>query len=160
MPVLSKRINDLYDALMFAKSPQAARNAAQELVRVVLARKRTTSLLKKLCGSAAVFCGQRQTRTSKPAMKRSLLSWPCGRVGHKKWPPEQGALRRPSFRPDLEMASLNSAPFCVTAENPQSFCPFPVPPTPAAVPLAEPACLFPGEFSHPGPGAVSRRPSE
>jgi ribosomal 50S subunit-associated protein YjgA (DUF615 family) len=39
MPVLSRRINDLYDALMFAKSPQAARHAAEELVRVVLGEK-------------------------------------------------------------------------------------------------------------------------
>jgi hypothetical protein len=32
----SQMINDRYEALMFAKSPQAARKAARELVRVVL----------------------------------------------------------------------------------------------------------------------------
>ena len=32
----SQLINDRYEALMFAKSPEAARKAARELVRVVL----------------------------------------------------------------------------------------------------------------------------
>jgi HEPN domain-containing protein len=32
----SNLINDRYEALMFAKSPQAARKAARELIRVVL----------------------------------------------------------------------------------------------------------------------------
>ena len=32
----SQLINDRYEAMMFAKSPEAARKAAQELVRVVL----------------------------------------------------------------------------------------------------------------------------
>jgi hypothetical protein len=33
---LTQLINDRYDALMFAKSPESARKAARELVRVVL----------------------------------------------------------------------------------------------------------------------------
>lgn len=36
MSQFSKRINESYDALMFAKSPQAARKAARGLVCVVL----------------------------------------------------------------------------------------------------------------------------
>jgi hypothetical protein len=33
---LTQMINDRYDALMFAKSPETARKAARELVRIVL----------------------------------------------------------------------------------------------------------------------------
>lgn len=36
MPQLTKRMNESYDSLMFARSAPAARKAARELVRVVL----------------------------------------------------------------------------------------------------------------------------
>jgi len=40
-------INERYDALMFAKSPEAARRAARELVRIVLGDEATTRPLEQ-----------------------------------------------------------------------------------------------------------------